>query len=126
MTDHNGVGLLSFNRSKPLICFSPAVEVFGSAPHSCVQAINYAAPIHETTESTIDVNKVLNVQGFKLEKVLEMDPNFLKVRSLALSAVEHSDDIRSLSRNLLIPARDSSSASFCVEAWKQACGSSKF
>ncbi len=35
--------------------------------------------IIETTKSKVDVNRVLNVQGFKLEKVLEMEPNFLKV-----------------------------------------------
>lgn len=52
-----------------------------------LQAINASVQIIETTNSKVNINKVLNVQGFKLEKVLEMDPNFLQVSNSSLACV---------------------------------------
>lgn len=44
-----------------------------------MQAINAEAEIIPTTNSSVDLNKIINIQGFSLEKVLQMDPNFLDV-----------------------------------------------
>lgn len=44
-----------------------------------LRAINGAAEIIETTQSVVDVARVLNVGGFSLERTLEMDPEFLNV-----------------------------------------------
>lgn len=43
------------------------------------QGINATAKIIETTHSKVDVGRVLNMQAFKLENVLKMEPNFLQV-----------------------------------------------
>lgn len=50
------------------------------------QAINAEAEIIHTTKSDVDLTKIINIQGFSLEKVLEMDPNFLDVSFLLHSA----------------------------------------
>ena len=43
------------------------------------QGINATAKIIETMHSKVDVGRVLNMQAFKLENVLKMEPNFLQV-----------------------------------------------
>jgi G3E family GTPase len=40
--------------------------------------INAAAKIHRTQEAAIEVDKVLNVGGFDLERAMEVDPQFLE------------------------------------------------
>ena len=42
-----------------------------------VRAINQFAPIQRCQQSTVSVDSVLNVRGFDLKRVLEMDPAFL-------------------------------------------------
>ncbi len=44
-----------------------------------LQGINATVEIIETVKSTVDLDKIINIKGFQLEKVLEMDPNFLDV-----------------------------------------------
>jgi G3E family GTPase len=44
-----------------------------------LQAINATAEIIPTIKSDVDLSKIINIQGFSLEKVLKMDPNFLDV-----------------------------------------------
>jgi len=43
-----------------------------------IRKMNAAARIHRTQNSHIDMNKVLNVGGFSLDRVLEHEPEFLK------------------------------------------------
>ena len=59
-----------------------------AAPTHCVvqgiiqtaasQAIHATAEIIETRNSQLDTTRILNIQGFNLERVLDMDPGFLK------------------------------------------------
>ena len=42
-----------------------------------IRSINKFAPIQRSTNSNIDVNKVLNIGAFDLKRTLEMDPEFL-------------------------------------------------
>lgn len=42
-----------------------------------IHRMNPTAKIHRTERSLIDLDKVLNVQGFSLDKALEIDPKFL-------------------------------------------------
>ena len=35
--------------------------------------------IIETTQCKVDLAKVINIQGFSLERILEVEPDFLKV-----------------------------------------------
>lgn len=44
-----------------------------------MQGINATVEIIETVKSKVDLDKIINIKGFQLEKVLEMDPNFLDV-----------------------------------------------
>ncbi len=45
----------------------------------CMQGINATVEIIETVKSKVDLDKIINIKGFQLEKVLEIDPNFLDV-----------------------------------------------
>ncbi len=42
-----------------------------------IKTINHGAPIYRTEQSKVDPKKLLNVGAFDLERVLEMDPEFL-------------------------------------------------
>ena len=44
-----------------------------------MQAINASAEVIPTLKSEVHLNKILGIKGFSLEKVLNMDPNFLDV-----------------------------------------------
>ncbi len=44
-----------------------------------MQAINKSAEIIPTLKSEVDLDRIINIRGFSLEKVLQMDPNFLDV-----------------------------------------------
>merc|ERR1719191_1967060 len=48
---------------------------------SRIKAINSQAPIVRTKFSQVDPNALLKIQGFDLNRVLEMDPEFLKPES---------------------------------------------
>jgi G3E family GTPase len=43
-----------------------------------ILAINSFAEIIETTHSNVDPNRLLNIRGFSIERVLEMEPTFLE------------------------------------------------
>ncbi len=43
-----------------------------------IRKMNAVARIHRTTNATIDLNNVLNVKGFDLDRILEHEPDFLK------------------------------------------------
>ncbi len=43
-----------------------------------IQAMNATAKVYRTTQSDIDLDKVLNIGGFALDRVLEHEPDFLK------------------------------------------------
>ncbi|BDA43962.1 COBW domain-containing protein 1 [Coccomyxa sp. Obi] len=47
-----------------------------------IKGINATVDIIETVKSKVDLDKIINIKGFQLEKVLEMDPNFLDTDSL--------------------------------------------
>ena len=55
------------------------------------QRINGEAKIIETTKGQVDLDAVLNINAFSLEKVLEIEPDFMKVltSSSSSSALEH-------------------------------------
>ncbi|EIE25747.1 cobW-domain-containing protein [Coccomyxa subellipsoidea C-169] len=42
-----------------------------------IKAINASAEVINTVKCNVDLDKIINIKGFQLEKVLEMDPNFL-------------------------------------------------
>jgi len=56
-----------------------------------LKAINSEAPIQRCQQSKVDVNSVLNIKGFDLEKTLEMDPEFLNTEG----EHEHDDSVTS-------------------------------
>jgi len=43
-----------------------------------VQAINRVAPIHRCQKGLVDLDRLLNVRGFDLQRILEMEPDFLR------------------------------------------------
>ncbi|HSQ56698.1 MAG TPA: GTP-binding protein, partial [Gemmata sp.] len=43
-----------------------------------IRHMNAVARIHRTTNANIDLNNVLNVQGFNLDRILEHEPQFLR------------------------------------------------
>jgi len=45
---------------------------------SRLKSMNAAAKIHRTQNSLVDMNKILNVGGFNLERALEVDPKFME------------------------------------------------
>ncbi len=47
---------------------------------AAMQAINASVEVISTVKCNVDLDKIINIRGFQLEKVLEMDPNFLDVR----------------------------------------------
>ena len=51
---------------------------------SCLQAINGTAEIIQTVNTAVDLEKIIGRKAFSLQKVLDMEPDFLKVsKSLA-------------------------------------------
>mgnify|MGYP000151938294 CR=1 FL=1 len=46
------------------------------------QAINASAEIIETKHASVDLHKVININAFSLDRVLEEEPDFLDVRLL--------------------------------------------
>ena len=44
-----------------------------------MQKINGVARLLETTKGQVDLDAVLNIKAFSLEKVLEIEPDFMKV-----------------------------------------------
>jgi G3E family GTPase len=58
-----------------------------------IRSINQIAPIQRCQQSTVSVDSVLNVSGFDLKRILEMDPSFL----YGGDDVEHDPAVSSLS-----------------------------
>ena len=58
-----------------------------------VRCINAFAPLQRSTQSLVSVDSVLNVQGFDLERTLEMDPEFLDTGKMHL----HDQSVSSVS-----------------------------
>jgi len=58
-----------------------------------LKSINQFAAIQRTQQSSVSVDSVLNIRGFDLNKVLEMDPEFLNTDA----EHEHDDSVGSLS-----------------------------
>jgi len=79
-----------------------------------IRAINKFAPIQRCQQSTVSVDSVLNVQGFDLKRILEMDPGFLdegeehvhdqtvSSLSVVLPGELDLDDVSKWVRNLLM------------------------
>jgi len=63
-----------------------------------IRAINATAPIHRVQNATIDMDKILGVNGFDLDRVLEINPHFLE-----LDAHEHEHDQEVYSVGITIP-----------------------
>ena len=57
----------------------------------CMQGINASVEVINTVKCNVDLDKIINIKGFQLEKVLELDPNFLDV---CLSLCEKSTSAR--------------------------------
>lgn len=45
-----------------------------------LQRINGAAKVVETSRGQVDLDAVLNIKAFSLQKVLEIEPDFMKVQ----------------------------------------------
>ena len=43
-----------------------------------IRAINGVVEISETTNSVIDLGKILDIKGFNIDSILKMEPDFLK------------------------------------------------
>ncbi len=56
-----------------------------------VLAMNATAKVYRTTRSVIDLDKVLNVGGFALDRVLEHEPDFLKAAAPTVSLPVHDE-----------------------------------
>ncbi|MFM9105985.1 MAG: CobW family GTP-binding protein, partial [Chloroflexota bacterium] len=54
---------------------APAVV---DAIEAALRSINATAPIHRTVQAEIDLDRVLGVDGFSLDRALEIDPEFLE------------------------------------------------
>lgn len=62
-----------------------------------IRGINQFVPIHRTCQSQVSVDNVLDIRGFDVEKVLEMDPEFLNTDN------EHEHDLSIGSLSILEP-----------------------
>mmetsp|Transcript_3151 Transcript_3151/g.11375 ORF Transcript_3151/g.11375 Transcript_3151/m.11375 type:complete len:425 (-) Transcript_3151:199-1473(-) len=62
---------------------------------SRLRAINAFAPVLRCERAKVDVNNVLNIRGFDLERTLEMDPEFLNIDG----EHEHDSSVSSLAIN---------------------------
>ena len=62
-----------------------------------IRAINKFAPIERCQQSTVSVSSVLDVQGFDLKRILEMDPEFLDTDA------EHAHDQSVTSLSIVLP-----------------------
>jgi len=63
-----------------------------------IRAINATAPIHRCQNAIIDMDKILNVNGFDLDRVLAINPSFLET-----DAHEHEHDQDVYSVGITIP-----------------------
>ncbi len=53
------------------------------AVNDVLQAINRTSEIIECEQAKVDLQKIMGLCSFDLEKILSMDPEFLKARSVA-------------------------------------------
>lgn len=56
-----------------------------------VKRMNAATQVYRTTKGNVDLNKVLNIGGFNLDRVLEFEPNFLPQPQHDHACDEHCD-----------------------------------
>jgi G3E family GTPase len=63
-----------------------------------IRAINATAPIHRCTNALVDMSKILDVNGFDLDRVLQINPHFLEV-----DAHEHEHNQEVYSVGITIP-----------------------
>ena len=56
---------------------NPPVALALSRPRPHAQAINAYAPIFRTQQSKVDLDRILGVRAFDLQRVLDVDPEFL-------------------------------------------------
>jgi G3E family GTPase len=63
-----------------------------------IRAINAAAPMHRCRNALVDTDKILGVQGFDLDRVLQINPHFLEV-----DGHEHAHDEAVFSVGITIP-----------------------
>ena len=83
-----------------------------------IRSINKFAPIQRCQQSTVSVDSVLNVQGFDLKRILQMDPGFLdegeehvhdqsvSSLSIVLPGELDLDDVSRWVRNILMTKTD--------------------
>ena len=62
-----------------------------------IRSINKFAPVQRCQHSNVSVESVLNIKAFDLEKVLEMDPEFLNTDE------EHAHDQKVTSLSIVLP-----------------------
>ncbi len=58
-----------------------------------LRAINATAPIHRCKNAEVDMDKILGVKGFDLERVLQINPHFLEADA---HEHEHNEDVYSV------------------------------
>lgn len=58
-----------------------------------IRAINATAPIHRCQNAKIDMDRILGVKGFDLERVLQINPHFLELEG---HEHEHEEDVYSV------------------------------
>jgi len=58
-----------------------------------IRAINATAPIHRCQKALVDMDKILDVNGFDLDRVLQINPNFLETDA---HEHEHSQEVYSV------------------------------
>jgi len=56
-----------------------------------IRGLNAVAPVYRTTRAEIDLNKVLDVRGFDLGRILDREPDFLKAAGHRHEHDRHSD-----------------------------------
>lgn len=66
---------------------------------SCMQGINASVEVINTVKCNVDLDKIINIKSFQLEKVLEMDPNFLDVSASLFAATTSCTDLQQMFHN---------------------------
>jgi G3E family GTPase len=61
-----------------------------------IKSMNAATKIYRTQRSRTDLDKILNVGGFDLERILEMEPHFLEANGHDHHDHEHDEEVKSV------------------------------
>jgi G3E family GTPase len=66
---------------------------------SRIKSMNAAARIYRTQRSRTDLDKVLNIGGFDLDRILDIEPHFLEAHDHHHHDHEHDDEVKSVGIN---------------------------